>query len=50
MAVNKCDSQITLHRQEIDSPKWLILCVMMHVMIIQFRLKQQTWLLKSELF
>jgi len=30
--VNNCDSQSALHRQEIYSPQWLILCVMMHDM------------------
>jgi len=32
MTINKCDSQSVPYRQEIYSPKWLILCVMMHVM------------------
>jgi len=32
LTINNCDSQIVLHRQEINSPDWLILCVMMHVM------------------
>jgi len=29
MTINNCDSQSALHRQEIYSPQWLILCVMM---------------------
>jgi len=28
MTINNCDSQSALHRQEIYSPQWLILCVM----------------------
>jgi len=28
MTINNCDSQSVLHRQEIYSPQWLILCVM----------------------
>jgi len=32
MTINNCDSQSALHRQEIYSPQWLILCAMMHVM------------------
>ena len=32
MIINNCDSQSALHRQEIYSPQWLTLCVMMHVM------------------
>jgi len=30
MTINNYDSQISLHRQEIYWPKWLILCVMIH--------------------
>jgi len=32
LTINNCDSQMTLYKQEIYSPKWLILCVMMHAM------------------
>jgi len=32
MTINNCDSQSTLHRQEIHSTERLILCVMMPVM------------------
>ena len=32
MTINNCDSQSALHRHEIYSPQWVILCVMMHVM------------------
>jgi len=31
MTINNCDSQSPLHKQEIYSSQWLILCVMMHV-------------------
>jgi len=31
ITINNCDSQSVQHRKEIDSPKWLILCVMVHV-------------------
>jgi len=30
VTINNCDSQSALHKQEIYSPKWLILFVMMH--------------------
>jgi len=33
MTINCCDSQSALHRQEIYSHQWVILCVMMHVML-----------------
>jgi len=33
MTVNNCDSQIALHRRGMYSPKWLILCVVMHGMV-----------------
>jgi len=31
MAINNCDSHSVLHRQEIYSLQWVILCAMMHV-------------------
>jgi len=35
MTINNCGSQRALRRQEIYSPQWVILCVMVHVMYNQ---------------
>jgi len=31
MTINNCEGHTALHRQDIYSPQWRILCVMMHV-------------------